>query len=390
MTSFNKLYTDEIEKLNYYKNIIMKDLTRKGIYPDNVSVKEKLSNIDLKLSLFQYKNIGINNIFNVKKFNDDLIAIANDLKILYKIAYDASYNKFQEIKEYTETHIKELKVLSDKYNIRSAMELETTALGNTVFFQTSGFETILNNGFAIINLPSIEVTKGSKLACFLECDNINQEDIIFSFGLLNNCSTYLYNKDTMKIPGEKVFNIYNYLIPEDEEITSSHIMNIENLIPNNKNIYTIFAGKNKYKSENNFNDLKTNINYTIQKTDTISFYIINSSYIDFNFSEKPLETNFSGYNISAPDKCQYIIIKAQDGFSFNVNTDGEIYATKEKGYIKDNQLYYPNYDDLRTYRIEESVLTEKTTIENIKVTINNLKRDIPLVIKSITIKEIIA
>ena len=59
-------YKDEVEKLNFYKKKIMQELTQKGIYPDDISVKKRLDAIDAKLAVFQFIDYEEGSTFDTK------------------------------------------------------------------------------------------------------------------------------------------------------------------------------------------------------------------------------------------------------------------------------------------------------------------------------------
>ena len=57
--------------------------------------------------------------------------------------------------------------------------------------------------------------------------------------------------------------------------------------------------------------------------------------------------------------------------------------------MKDNKLYYPNNDTISDFLIEEYTEGNKTTYDDVTVTISDLYQDTPLKIGMIAIKELV-
>ena len=132
-------YLDQINKINYYKQKIIEELSSSGIFPNNILIQNKIDDIDTKLAIFQYISVSETDVFDVDKFNEDLLRIYNDLLILYSLTYKMSVNEYENIKSYAETHLLELEDLARMYEYKTKEELDSTSLGNTVFFQSNGF-----------------------------------------------------------------------------------------------------------------------------------------------------------------------------------------------------------------------------------------------------------
>lgn len=385
-------YIDEIEKINYYKEKIIQNLSQNGIFPNNLIVEEKLRNIDTSLAIFQYISNSENEAFDTSKFNEDFNRIYDDLLILYKLAYNICIDKFEEIKAYAETHLLELEDLSRKYEYKTKFEIDSTSLGNTLFFQTNGFNIEQVNGLAKIKLGSIKVNNDSKIACLFDANNIEDKQVVFSFDG-TNCSPYSYNKDFLYISGDIDINTYEYKLPDDLINNDIFEMAIDEFVPNNNNRYIIYGGYNTI-----YTSLDDNIKTFYEKqNDTpisltgggkIVFYVLNGTFITFDFSKQPIETNFTGTKIDNITSPQKIIIEYYGDFSFDFVTDGKIYATREKGIVQNNKLYYPNVDAIHNFLIEEYTEENTTTYDDVTVTINDVFQQEPLKVNMIAIKEL--
>lgn len=382
-------YIDEIEKISYYRERIMQELTRLGVYPDTIAVSEWLEDFDAKLALFTHRYVSTGDNFDTEEFNEAFELIAADLKILYKLVYQLSIEKYKELKEYVDGHLAELQAMAKKYEYKTKFEIDSTSLGDTVFFQANGFDVTQDNSTARVNLGSIEVSNGSQLACIFEADNVADENVVFSFNG-KNCSPYSLNRDFFTVPGEIKKNTYTYEVPDGETINSAHVMNVAGLAPSSSNKYIIYAGKDQVATTYDYYNKVEGTPLTFTDAGRVTFYVLNGSFINFDFSETPLSQNFTGTSIANLDTYQKITFEYPLGFSFDFITDGDIYATKGEGVIQDDKLYYPNGDNVRDFYIEEHLMENKTTYDNVTVTVSNLKDNAALVINAIAIKELCA
>ena len=383
-------YKDEVEKLNFYKKKIMQELTQKGIYPDDISVKKRLDAIDAKLAVFQFIDYEEGSTFDTKKFNEDFIRIGQDLCILYKLAYQICIKEFQELQAFAETHLTELENMARRYEYKTKFEIESTSLGKTVYFQTNGFNVQTENTMAIIKLGALSVENGSKLACLFDGNNIRQEQVIFSFDN-QNCSPYDYNRDFFTVPGAVNCESYKYELPESTNVTSAIEMNVMGLTPNKQNKYIIYGGKEQialgYYSKT-FASKEAGLPVSLTGGGKISFYIVGGSFVNFDFSKQPVSKNFTGTRVENLKKHHKIVLEYSGSFTFDCETDGIIYATQTEGIIKDDKLYYPNADMVNSFLVEEYMTGKTTAYEDVRITISGLKEDAALHINSVAIKQL--
>ena len=122
----------------------------------------------------------------------------------------------------------------------------------------------------------------------------------------------------------------------------------------------------------------------------IEFYVIDGTFINFNFSKQPLKKNFSGSSIDSKNMSnrQKIVIEFDSGFSLDFVTNGDIYAAKKNGIIKDGTLYYPDSDDMYHFMVEELDKGKDYKFNNVYVKIGGLKTDALLNIRMIAIKRV--
>lgn len=381
-----KRYVDELEKLAYYKEKIMEQLTRSGVFPNALAVDERLAEIDAKLSIFRHRQAEAGGVFDTEQFNKEFLEIAEDLKIIYRLAYQLSVTRYEELKAFAETHVSEMQSMARAYENRTRLETESTSLGETVFFQASGYELSFGNGIAEIQLGSIEATKGARLACIFEADGISPEHVVFSFDG-ENCSPYALNRDCFFVPGKAAGRVYEYSALDGEMFRTAHIMNIPGFTPTADNKYVIYAGKNCVRDGYQFIERSAQTAFTFTQPGEIEFYVVGGTFINFDFSERPLSQNFAGTSITPLKGVQNVKMERGERFSFDYVTDGIVYAKRAIGVVKDGRLYYPYGDRAVDFRVEEYCKADKQRYENVKVIVSGIKSNAPLVIKHIAIKE---
>lgn len=383
-------YKDEIEKIKYLKKRIARSLAALGVYPDCAAIDSRLSSIDAKLALFRHKEVKESSLLDVKQMNEDFMNIYQDLLILYRLVFEFKLNKLEQTKAFVETHLSELETLAETYKKKNDLETGSTSVGKTLFFQSSGFNQWTENYVTKINLGEIKVSPGSRISCFIQGRYFKPENVRFTLGELS-CPPFALNRDYVKIPGEPKYRSYKYKIPED--LTPGDIIELmtDKFKPSAKNSYTVFGGENCISS------YFRGANKIIHKNSgeailldnpigKITFYIIGGTYVNFEFSKAPLSQNFSGYSIQNMQKHKKIVIEYEGPFSFNFNTNGTIYATKNRGILKGERLFYPGNEKIRDFLIEEYSQKEYKTY-NSTVTIQQTNEYVPHV-NMIAIKEL--
>lgn len=390
-------FDTEIEKIKYYKERISQELVRTGVHVDNDAINKRLEAINTSLAIFQYKDVQEKTQFDVDKFNTDFECIYTDLEILYKLVYKYCINEYEKIKAYAETHLTNLEAIARKYELKTKFETGSTSLGETVFFQTSGFDKDIDNEVTKIDLGSVQVTPASKIACIIDTNNVDDSQIIFNIGG-QTCLPYSFNHDYVTVPGERKTCMYNYTVNDNIDAAVMRVMNIDSFTPSQNNTYSIFAGENMIKNSSGSSikliDLsnKTSISCSspssTNKAGKVTFYVKNGSYIKFDFAYKPNYTNFSGTYIDNLKNVEFIEIDYTNITTFNVLTDGKIYADKKSGIIKDGFLYYPDIlPGVSKYTIIE-YKNDKETSVNISVSINGQNTETGPSINMIALKQL--
>ena len=381
-------YKDEIEKLKYLRNQIAFSLSSSGTFPDRSIIDKRLEAIDSKLALFHHLTVKESAVFDVKQFNSEFMNLYQDLKILYELVYFFKSRALEETRSYVEMHLAELETLAERYAQKSRFETGNTALGKTVYFKGSGITPSVKNHIATIDCGDVKVSKGARVSFFIKGRYFNQEDVVFKLGP-SICSPYDVNMDTITINGTSSYKTYNCKMPEDATHNSMYILNSDSFTPVMKNKYVIYGGQDTIAVSKDGTDTFVKKDkgapVTLTGKGHISFYVIGGSYISFDFSKAPENANFSGYMMQNIKEHQKVSFEYTDGISFEYITDGAIYAVKKNGIINGTSLYYPDADDLSTFRIEEYAGNDTVNM-NLKITVTQSGEHVPA-ISMIAVKE---
>ena len=350
-------YQDEIKKMKYLRSRIASSLVMSGNYPDRGIIDKRLAAIDSKLALCQHRMVDIGDKFNVNAFNEEFQNIYHDLVILYDLVYEFSRKRFQETKAYVEMHLAELEQLAQRYSEKSKFETSATSIGKTVFFQSNGFKQTTQKFITSLSLGNLSASPGSSLSFFIDGRFFKPEDVTFYLDG-NPCSPYSVNGDRLKVPGELTCKTYNCEYPSDMKKQGMYSLSNNAFTPNQSNQYIVYGGKNVIEDmaggAPNFIKKSPSTPITLNaKLGRVTFYVLNGSYVNFDFSKKPLSQNFTGYNVQGMGKHHKITFEYEGPFSFDFVTDGTVYATKKRGVVKGDTLLYPDEDDLDSFLIEE-------------------------------------
>jgi len=387
------LYSDELKKIEYYKNKIIQEISSTGLYPSSSLVSKQLDKIDTYLPLFE--NTIVTNTFDNKDYNDKLTQLYNDLLILYQCVYNMKIVEYNNTVKDLDNKLQDLETLSNVYYNRALVET-TNLFGNTIFYQGSGFIQSYNNGEITISLGSILTHENSKLAFICKVNDMGQDNIYF---IINDkqISAYNYNQDLYIVPSSSPkINTYDYTLGSDTTVNlSGFAININTLIPSFSNTYCLFCSENSlyYERADGIvggveKQKNIAINNTTGNVSTYTCYIYGASYINLEFSREPISKNFDSNTIKNISRIQKIQFKIDSNQTFNISTDGRLFADKIDVYIKDNVLYTANYIKYNNYKymLEEVISGKEKTIDNVKMIIKNADKAY-YDITSIAIKE---
>lgn len=374
----NDNYLDIANKFIYYKEKIINDFIKKGIYPDNKLINSKLKNIDLNLALFKNYNIKSGEKFNTNEYNENLKLIYLDLKYLYDILEKLAINEFNNLQMYINSYINELNTIVNTYKKKADYENNSTTLGETILFQDNNFTIDNEDSTTIIELDTISLKKGSEIACIANINNIDLDNVIFSFNDGEfSCCPYNSSFQSFIVPGEKTINEYDYVLQQAAS-SNNIIINIDAEI-NNKNDYNILCGKdlisitdkdNKYITQKITNDSKVIL---FKEKSSVNFYILNGDNVSFKFSKKPINCNFSleDNTITNLKTIQNFHIEVDEDTTLEIELGkGNIYAISEAGIVNNNKLYYTGLNISNDYHIIETIPGEEVDY-NLKLKILN-------------------
>lgn len=392
-------YKDVEKKLEYYKQQVLQELVKKGIYPDNELIESRLNSYNAHLAIFKNYNAVTGQLFNANEYNERLKLIYTDLKFLYELLYEITVIEYNKLQNFINSHLAELNSIVKTYNKRAEYENSTTSLGKTLLFQNNSFSIESKDSTTILNLDNLNISNAAVLACIANINNVKPEDVIFKFKQIGteqwiNASPYNYNNETVVMPGQRKKTIYEYTLQDSQVITGPLLMDIDSEI-NIKNDYTILGGKNRifvnYKDQNGFivEDKPLTVDSLVfDKKAYINFYVVDGSSIAFRFNKKPIATNFpiDTQRVEDLDYIHHFFIECDEDFSFQFEIDkGQVYAIKETGVISDNKLYYTGSEKIKDFKIIEAATGEE---KEYKVKVEAYNSNEAIDIDSIIIKQI--
>lgn len=366
-------YLDVTQKLQYYKEELLKSFIKKGIYPDNNLISNNLADIDTKLALFKNYNKSTGEYFDVNEYNECLKLIYKDITILYSILEELAIKEFNELQNYISSYITELNSVVETYEARATYETNSTTLGETLLFQNNNFTVSNDNSTTIVTLDDVEFEAASEVACIANVNNVDTSNVVFSF--VNGdteltVAPYNIGNATLVIPGDKTTTTYDYSLTSTQTTSGSILLNIDADIAV-KNKYTVLAGKDKmfinYKDDNTYKtqDIPNSSGSLIfSEKMYINFYVVGGNSITFKFNKKPVATNFpiDENTITGLDSVHHFYLEVDEDFYFEVELDkGNIYAVNEEGIINNNKLYYTGPNIVTDFHVIEEAPGESVT-----------------------------
>lgn len=384
------MYSDEIKKLEFYKQRFVDQYLKDGKLIDKNTLQEKLDAIDFKLSIFKQAYISNGENLNIEKFHEQKLDLYEDFKILYELIYEMAQKKLREI----EIKVKcELESVNKKIkNFESRVQIENLSVyGNTIYHKTNGFKQTYENGRVRISLGKLLIPSGSYIACLMSSSECNMNSVRFKLDDFTYAKEYSDSKQYLEIPGNYRINTYKYINKNNSSELNLGDIDLKIL---SENKYNVFCGEDKIRiyypdtGKVEYVNKIDGISLSIDKNAEISLYVYNASQINFEMNHNYIYKSFSNNIISSPKQRQKILIKCRPGFVLDFNTDGNVYADKFVGYKQEEQLKIDiDHDNVSDFMIEEIAFNENEEFENAEVIIYNADKAF-YNIDHITIKQV--
>ena len=377
VTFMSNYYLDEIEKIKYYRERITEDLLRRGTAANSEQVSKQLDTIDTKLALFSQAYIRSGETFDTDKFNKQKKTIYEDLMVLYKVLYTLANDRFEKARARMRYELDDLRLKAKEY--RYLVDAQTVSVyGNTIFQQANNFDQEYQNGQVVISLGPITVPSGSYLAPMIASDEFDPKDVTFIFidsdGNELRSSAYNYNKNYIKIAGNYQLHTFSY--DSNDKAFGKELISIDRTLYDTDQ-YNIFLNKDKIRVRNldldsiSYAEKRTNLYYKAAGQETDSFYVYGASFIQLSVVGKIDFKNITDDELLMPAQRQKIVLRGSD-FSFDIKTDGTIYADKTEALISGDQLSIANdYDNITDYMVEDIAYGDDVTFSDVKVIIDN-------------------
>lgn len=379
-------YQDLLHKAAFYREQIGKSLIKKGVTPDDLTIRERLDRIDLYLALFKAQQEKPETTFDAKRYNESMELIYQDLLFLYRIVYDLTVKRYHEAKLFIDTHLDELERLASELEYRSNMEFESSVLGDTIFFQSSGFSMQSFNNTVRAELGTIEAKKGAQLAFLISGKNFDSADAVFGVRKPGDPSykripPYEPFQNTWTVPGKQEINTYAFTIDQDILINSSFRLPVHNVKIDPGARYIVMAGENMAaiteSDRTRLVEMDANNTIVVSGPAETRFFIHRGTFAYFQFSKEPAAKNFKGHSVEDLNPYHEFVIQNDGGaFAFSVTTDGKVFAEKNEAAERNGGLYYPEATEAKTFLLDEIKPGEEETYELI-VDIRHTKEALP-------------
>ncbi len=383
------LYLDEIEKIKYYKERLVDQYLKQAIPVNKEKLADALNRIDMKLAIFSQAYINSGKQFDASIFNEQKYDIYRDLIILYTVLYKLVEERVDKTEERIKFALNDLSVKADQFKFLVDSEA-VSVYGKTLFHQASDFDQSYQDGQVTINLGSLDIPSGSYLACLFQCTEIDPSQVSFYFDNDYVVSAYEYDKQYLKIPGN--YQIRTEFYTNEDDIFGKELIEINEEV-SDQNQYIFYLNKNKInvQNRNNFNtsyvDFNQGIYYQSQDMEEITFYVYGATNIIFDIIGDPVYTNFTNNEIRMPKQRQKIVIKTDKKISFDIKTDGTIYAEQVSSTIQEDKLkLLNNFKNITDYMVETIQYGDDVHFNNVYAVVEDMT-DTLLDIDYIVIKQ---
>ena len=391
-------YRDMLEKAQFYKKQVIQSYIKQGYYPSDEEIQAALSDIDTRSALLETYLSAKGSLFNTKEINYMFECIFKDLEILYKVLENILTQEYNKLKLDVEAQVVELEQKVYSLKRRMNEEINSTTLGKTILFQANNWKSETNDNITTISLGKMDLINGSEIALFANIKNIEADSVYFKLESESDtlyALPYNYNNDVYTIPGKIGVNKFELDLNDRLLVNGNIEIYLDNI--DYRNDYKVLGGHNymkvTYKKDNSvyYESLSTmNKSFEALNDCYIEFYMIDDTFIRYDFNMAPNHTNFAlnDGSIVSDKMITKVFIDAPAGFVCRFNIEkGDIWATCTDGLIQSNNtiLYSGDYS-IRTFMVLELV---KSEITNYKISLI-LKSDERIIdyIDCVYIKEI--
>lgn len=360
------MYSDYIQKLEYYKQRAIEQLVRYGIPLNTGNIERELVGIDLSISILNQRLVENDETFNVAAYNTMLTEIMKDLEILYRIINEEIIDQLNSSRRRGLASLNDLQRTAQQQ--LSKMKAETNAgfIGTNIVSNTADFEMYKTNEYLNVDMGEFEVPSGTYLALIADVDN-NDEDIQL---VLNYEDTTVHlppyattNQNVTQVGAPKV-STYDIELDKDAQFDMGSYIMHDKTVMNTGSTYRVLSQKSSYKTiyedgSVSFTPFVSQSNYVDGVT--VSMYVKDATFIRFIFAHEPDVKSFANNGIENIDDLMYFEFSyskdtVNDNLTFELQTDGTIYGQGELGIVDDEGLYLTEPYDAMSYTVIEEHL----------------------------------
>lgn len=361
-------------------------------YPDKKRIEQLLDDIDTRMPIFDYENVYAGDRLDTTKLNEDLAAIKKDLEILYEIISELAGEKYTKLEAYVNGYLSSLEAAADEADERARKDYESTSLGaKTVYFKQGLPSMSIESEAIVLSLGSIKCSADSRVYGVIDGYGFSQENVVFDFDG-KRISPYDVNRETLPTGGTTKKTSYTYTLPEDSPYHASFKIANSSIAVDEGYRYEAYGAANHLSKSVSDSDsiisFQNGTSYDSTAETRYVFYLMNATYIRFDFSEAPESRNFAEDDVMnmQRDKVYKYELVMPKGSSFNIDTDGITYATKENLAINGKELYIVGTTQAEDFLINVYEPGTPVTFKSVKVLIYGAEED-AFSVSSVAVKE---
>lgn len=364
-------------KKNFYKEQILTNAIKEGRFIKKDEIQALIDKINLHTSIYRPALVKDSLSLDVDRINHTHDLIYQDLKILYTLLEDYVVRDMADFKNIIDTYIHQMKRTARAFSIRNSVEIDSTFLGETVFYKENNIALKKQARHYLIELGDIELTESSHIALLIFGTSLFGDAVR---GIFKDKETeaehivapYNFKEETFFIPGEPTISTYEVVLPDDYESSGKFELLLDKEISAQNNYYIYGAHNHIEIDRHALMSKQENKALYIEKPCIISFYIRDASYINFSFNKPPMHKNFVGNAINIAKKSEKIVIQCPADFVIDFNTDGALYANRVQGSAENQKLYYPFQTRMQDFLIVEHEFGSKKQFDfKIEILHNN-------------------
>ena len=325
---------------------ILQELSYRGDFINRDYAEERISHIDLNMSIFKKELVSHGSMLDIEKINEMSKRIYDDINILYTILHEEETNNLKPIIESTNKYIESLKDIIKDIERRSEVELDLPLSGKTIFYQDRNFNYQEDS---TIDLGKIKLNPNKLITLASSSDSTLK--LIHSE---SGSTSIVKDRDTINISKPSLEYIETVTFPEHYKLNDAIRLLEKDSINRDSNYYILSTSHHFSLTQDEQRWLiprSFNRKTEIENSGDLEVYILNGTYAHIDFKEEPDIKNFTSNSITITTPIKKIAMRTPRT-NVGLKTDGRMYATCREGAVRQDGLYHPPVGD-REFNIYE-------------------------------------